>query len=297
MAKRRHRRLLGVTVASLVGLAIAVGLAIFALTQRSEAREQAKVAQSRELAASALGVLPVDPELGALVALEAAYVAPTPEAESALRDSLVASRVRTVLTGHQGAVTQAEFSPDGEQVLTVSNDGTARLFDVSAVGSPPVLTSVLEHDGPVTSGEFSADGDRILTASADGQVRVWSPSGALVDSYAHDDAVLGASFDTTGELVLSWSMDGSARLWGSPTDRVVFRHGAPVLAAALLLLEISWSPGARTARPRCSTPLQVRYLRLLEHEKPVTSVNSARRQSLGHDEQRPDCPSLATRHR
>ena len=36
-ARRRHRRLLGVTIASLVGLAIAVGLAIFALTQRSEA--------------------------------------------------------------------------------------------------------------------------------------------------------------------------------------------------------------------------------------------------------------------
>ena len=71
-ARRRHRRLLGVTIASLVGLAIAVGLAIFALTQRSEAQEQAKVAQSRELAASALGVLPVDPELSTLLALEAA---------------------------------------------------------------------------------------------------------------------------------------------------------------------------------------------------------------------------------
>ena len=45
-AKRRHRRLLGVTIASLVGLAIAVGLAIFALTQRSEAHEQAALARA-----------------------------------------------------------------------------------------------------------------------------------------------------------------------------------------------------------------------------------------------------------
>ena len=54
-ARRRHRRLLGVTIASLVGLAIAVGLAIFALTQRSEAQEQAQAARWRELAASATG--------------------------------------------------------------------------------------------------------------------------------------------------------------------------------------------------------------------------------------------------
>ncbi len=45
-ARRRHRRLLGVTIASLVGLAIAVGLAIFALTQRSEAQEQATLARA-----------------------------------------------------------------------------------------------------------------------------------------------------------------------------------------------------------------------------------------------------------
>jgi WD40 repeat protein len=32
------------------------------------------------------------------------------------------------LEGHAGAVTRAEFSPDGEQILTASADGAARLW-------------------------------------------------------------------------------------------------------------------------------------------------------------------------
>ena len=116
-ARRRHRRLLGVTIASLVGLAIAVGLAIFALTQRSEASEQAALSRSRELAANATSELTTDPELSVLLALEAAGVAPTPQAESALRDSLIASRARAVLSGHEGPIEDAEFSPDTKLVL------------------------------------------------------------------------------------------------------------------------------------------------------------------------------------
>jgi WD40 repeat protein len=266
-SRRRHRRLLGVTIASLVGLAIAIGLAILALAQRSEAKEQAQVSRSRELAASALGEVGVDPELGVLVALEAAYVAPTPQAESALRDSLIASRARTVLTGHQEAVTKAIFSPDGAHVATASPDGTARLYDLA--GGAPV---VFGHDAAVTSVDFSPNGDRIVTAAMDGSIRVWSTSGEIVDTYIHEGGAHGASFDARGERVLSWGADGTARLWSSPTERVVFRHGAPVLTAALSPAEDRVVTGGEDGTAQVFEASSGAFLELLPHERPVTGA-------------------------
>jgi WD40 repeat protein len=41
-------------------------------------------------------------------------------------------RALAILTGHQGAVHTAEFSPDGKRVVTASSDKTARVWDVSS---------------------------------------------------------------------------------------------------------------------------------------------------------------------
>ena len=96
-ARRRHRRLAFLAFGALVALALATALAIFAFSQRSEARDQARVATGGQLVASALSLLDTDPELGLALALEAARVDPTPRAEDALRQSLAASRERGVI--------------------------------------------------------------------------------------------------------------------------------------------------------------------------------------------------------
>ena len=100
-ARRRHRRLAFLAFGALVGLALATGLAVFAFSQRSEARDQARVARGGQLVASALSLLDSDPELGLALAVEAASVDPSPRAEDALRQTLGASRERAVFDiGH-----------------------------------------------------------------------------------------------------------------------------------------------------------------------------------------------------
>ena len=96
-ARRRHRRLAFLAFGALVGLALATGLAVFAFSQRSEARDQARVARGGQLVASSLSLLDSDPELGLALAVEAAGVDPTPRAEDALRQALAASRERAVI--------------------------------------------------------------------------------------------------------------------------------------------------------------------------------------------------------
>ena len=56
----------------------------------------------------------------------------------------------------------AQFSADGQRVVTASYDKTARVWD-AATGK--ALSEPMKHDGEVHSAQFSADGQRVVTAS------------------------------------------------------------------------------------------------------------------------------------
>ena len=165
-ARRRQRIVLA---AVLVALVVTAALAVLAWLQRNEAIEQRDQAFSRELAASAVSQLGVDPELSVLLGLEATEVAPTPEARDAVRRALLASHIRKTLRGHRGPLSTVAFDRDGRTVLTSARDGTARLWKTSDGEEIAVLRG---HRGPVRSAAFGP-GDLVLTASEDGTARVW----------------------------------------------------------------------------------------------------------------------------
>ena len=165
-ARRRHRRLGFLAFGALVGLALAVGLAAFAFSQRSEAREQARVAQEQariarggQLVSSALSLLDSDPELGLALAVEAARVDPTVRAEEALRLTLDKSRARAVFdVGHP--LLGLEVSSSGRHAVVVGDDHEARVLDL---GSGDVLWTK-PVDGAAAS--FAADGHTVVLMSA-----------------------------------------------------------------------------------------------------------------------------------
>jgi WD40 repeat protein len=62
------------------------------------------------------------------------------------------------------------FSPDGQRILTGSNDGTAKVWE--AVRGRELLT--LKGPGPpINSVSFSPDGQRIVSGSWDKTAKVW----------------------------------------------------------------------------------------------------------------------------
>ena len=91
---RRHRQLLAVIGLGAVLLAAMGAVTVYAVTQRTEAREQARNAKANGLEANADALLASDPELSVLLASEAARLVPGESAERALRRSLLDSRVR-----------------------------------------------------------------------------------------------------------------------------------------------------------------------------------------------------------
>jgi len=117
------------------------------------------------------------------------------------------------LEGHTGAVMSAEFSPDGELILTGSDDGSYRVWDANSgrlVDEVEVNPASL-----VTQASFSPDGKRIVTSSYDEQVRIWdADSGSLRQTLVgHTEFVNDANFSPDGSRVVTASDDGTARMW------------------------------------------------------------------------------------
>ncbi|MCT7962607.1 hypothetical protein NG791_18215, partial [Laspinema sp. D1] len=77
---------------------------------------------------------------------------------------------------HQGPVNSASFSPDGESIVTASNDNTARVWDRRG----QMIAELKGHQGGVISASFSPDGESILTASYDNTARVWDRGGQMI---------------------------------------------------------------------------------------------------------------------
>jgi WD40 repeat protein len=216
----QRRRLRTVVALTLAALAVSVALGVVALISRNEAIEQRDQARSRELAASAISQLEVDPERSLLLALEAVDIAHSGPADDALRRALVSSHLRAVMPGHRDAITSLDLSPDGERVITASSDRTARIFD-SARGRP--LQVLRGHGRRVGDASFAPDGRRVVTASADGTARIWdAASGEALATLRHDrGAVNAAEFSRDGGRIVTAGDDGTARVWDAQSGRQV----------------------------------------------------------------------------
>lgn len=81
-------------------------------------------------------------------------------------------RVNRIISGHQSAITDIEFSPDNEHLLTTSRDGTARIWFMSDRRKLPIILD--DHFDWVLSGCFDPSGKKVITGSKDEFIRVWS---------------------------------------------------------------------------------------------------------------------------
>ena len=92
----------------------------------------------------------------------------------------------------KSVVNSAQFSPDGQRVVTASEDKTARLWD-AASGKP--IGEPMKHEEQVYSAQFSPDGQRVVTASEDKTARLWDAASGkpIGEPMKHEGAVIQRS--------------------------------------------------------------------------------------------------------
>ncbi|MGB8646669.1 MAG: CHAT domain-containing protein [Anaerolineae bacterium] len=137
------------------------------------------------------------------------------------------------LRGHTGNIKSVAFSPDGQTIVTASEDHTARVWAMT--GAPRQELS--GHQGAIWSAVFSVDGKYIVTASADSTARIWdSTTGRPLFVLAgHSANVKGAVFSPDGQYVATASDDRTARIWRVATGEqvaIMRGHTAPIWTVA-----------------------------------------------------------------
>jgi WD40 repeat protein len=123
-----------------------------------------------------------------------------------------------VLAQPHDVVWQADFTSDGEQIVTASNDGNLRIWNVETGDR---LALLKDHTQAVTSMAFNSVSTQIVTASDDGTARLWDMDfpAKLTQFTGHTSRVESALFSADAEKIVTASQDGTARVWEADTGQ------------------------------------------------------------------------------
>jgi WD40 repeat protein len=222
--RRRRRRAIGVASTALVALAAVTAIALFALAQRENARDAARRAHARELAARANVFLQTDAAHSLALAAQAARLDASPAVERQLRDSLAASRVLAVYRAKGGPATDAAVTTDGRRLAIGSGAGWIRVIDL--VRGRPQLE--VKQPGGVTALVFSRDGSTLVSGGSDGAARLWDPTrGRLLRAVRHQGPVTSVSLSRDGLQLVTGSADGTAKVWTVATGDLISGASMP----------------------------------------------------------------------
>uniref|UniRef100_A0A8C5GFW3 Striatin N-terminal domain-containing protein n=1 Tax=Gouania willdenowi TaxID=441366 RepID=A0A8C5GFW3_GOUWI len=166
---------------------------------------------------------------------------------------------RFTLRSHFDAIRALTFHPSQAVLLTASEDGTLKLWNLNkamhskknaALDVEPIYT-FRAHSGAVLSLTMNEDGESCYSGGLDGTVRCWKMPDLNVDPYdnydpgiessvlaGHEDSVWGLTYSSVHHRLASCSADGTIRIWdpqsSSPCMSVFNKereHGTPTSVA------------------------------------------------------------------
>lgn len=152
-------------------------------------------------------------------------------------------RLITTLTGHRDYIWVAQWSQDESKLLTGSNDGTVRVWDLQS--GTELLRLV--HNGEISQAEWGQDEQKIFT-SGGGTVRIWAAQSGTELIRIEDSTF--ASWSSDEKKILTVTGEGTVRVWFAALDDLV---KAACQKLARNLTEEEWDKLMETEyRPTCA---------------------------------------------
>jgi WD40 repeat protein len=219
-AKQKAERIIGI---SLLGLGIISGSAFLILMEANSQTNEAKIDEIEARISASEAYQRSDNQLDALVdSIRAAKTMQSVKTSPQLQQQTIRNLEQPLaklqeinrLDSHQGWVWEVSFSPDGNLLVTASEDGEAIVW--SREGEK---LATLKHSDRVYGATFSPNNQMIATASKDGMVRLWTTNGELLRTYpGHTKSVYTVAFSPDGHLLASGSDDNTIKIWQVDLD-------------------------------------------------------------------------------
>ncbi|MDJ0772509.1 MAG: caspase family protein [Mastigocoleus sp. MO_167.B18] len=134
--------------------------------------------------------------------------------EGTLQRAVYTVRESNRLEGYKRPIRSVVFSPNGKQLATSGDDGTARLWNSQGKELLIFGKERKIHKGSIKSIKFSPNGKLVATTGDDRFVRLWDLQGNPIQEWnAGQGKLWGVEFSPDGKFVASKGNDATVRLW------------------------------------------------------------------------------------
>jgi WD40 repeat protein/transcriptional regulator with XRE-family HTH domain len=161
-------------------------------------------------------------DLVALLALRSMQTQYSPQGDAVLAAVARLPQTRRIFTGHDNIIHSVAFAPDGKTLLTASDDGSARLWNIQSSESIGNLSAGGQLNR-LLAAAFSPDGRFVLLGGTMNIAGLWEiRTGQRIRTFeGHGGPVTSVAFSPDGKYGLTGSADKTARLWDLQSGQTV----------------------------------------------------------------------------